>query len=487
LVKCLSSLLLLAAAVNATIYFVDDSSGLDTHDGRSQGTAWQGLAPVNSTPLVPGDTVRFRRGGSWTGGLFVSRSGRDGGPIVYGAYGDGPAPTLRNPGTNWENCIDVRAGWVVVESLRCEQTFEAGVNLREESHHAVVRQCEMTNTGFGVWCGGHDSRVVGNYIHDLNMINNTEGGDDDYGACGVVVSGAGHELCYNVMENCIAPSYDYEYDGGVGEVWSTPDAPVTDCYVHHNRGVGCDGFFEIGGQQNTAVHRIVMAYNVSVNNRCFGGFHMGGTFGVDVRDFRIENNTVIEKRTDRDGVVVWFNNGEPDTGQVIFRNNIVCAENLWEVFTHDGFTHDHNLYSLTNTDAGVVLGDGELLGDPMFADTGNGDYHLLQESDAIDAGTGLGYSTDFEGNTVPWGLLPDLGAYEYRGDSHSVRQEGMRADQVLRAGPSFCLDLAGRIVPLLIGFSAKGAAGCRVIINGQGGARTAAVLNSIPLLPHGNR
>ena len=72
-------------------------------------------------------------------------------------------------------------------------------------------------------------------------------------------------------------------------------------------------------------------------------------------------------------------------------------------------------YSNFATATGVPAGAGNQTGDPLFANAGLGDYHLLAGSPAIDAGASdadLG-STDFEGNTRPLGAAPDMGADEY--------------------------------------------------------------------------
>ena len=68
-------------------------------------SAWRSLSKVNAAELRPGDKVLFQRGGSWRGTL-VPRSGREGAPITYGAYGEGARPLLlgsvsRNDPGDW--------------------------------------------------------------------------------------------------------------------------------------------------------------------------------------------------------------------------------------------------------------------------------------------------------------------------------------------------------------------------------------------------
>lgn len=89
-VLVLSAALLTApAAAHATTaavtYYVDSSTGNDSANGTSSATAWRSLAKVNGFPFDPGDRISFKRGGSWTGTLRLSRSGTEGNPIVVQA------------------------------------------------------------------------------------------------------------------------------------------------------------------------------------------------------------------------------------------------------------------------------------------------------------------------------------------------------------------------------------------------------------------
>jgi hypothetical protein len=50
--------------------------------------------------------------------------------------------------------------------------------------------------------------------------------------------------------------------------------------------------------------------------------------------------------------------------------------------------------------------------DPLFISFSN--FHLLPASPAINAGIDVGLTSDFDGNPVPSGLAPDIGAYEFQ-------------------------------------------------------------------------
>ncbi len=74
-------------------YYVDSSAGDDAATGLAPEQAWKTLARVNSADIQPGDTVRLRRGRSWRGSL-VPASGREGEPVTYTSYGEGPKPRI---------------------------------------------------------------------------------------------------------------------------------------------------------------------------------------------------------------------------------------------------------------------------------------------------------------------------------------------------------------------------------------------------------
>jgi len=54
-----------------------------------------------------------------------------------------------------------------------------------------------------------------------------------------------------------------------------------------------------------------------------------------------------------------------------------------------------------------------MFADPKFIDKANNNFHLQSDSPCKDTGTDVGLTQDYEGNTVPYNSIPDIGAYEY--------------------------------------------------------------------------
>lgn len=395
----------------ATVYFVDSRSGNDAATGIAVKNAWKSLANVNSHNFKPGDTICFHRGCEWVGGLIINSSGHNHSSIVYTAYGDGPNPVIKNPGTVKGVAIKIDAKWVVVENFLVRDAHEAGIDINSGAEHNIIRNNEATKVGIGISVHGDHNFITGNYAHDLTMVRNTKGGDDDFGAVGIWLFSSGNEVSYNRMINCKAPSFDYGSDGGVVEFYGDVDS----CYVHHNYGENCDGAFEIGGQGETVSHNRI-AYNVFVNNGVAGGFHVGGKFGVIVEDMRIENNVFLD--TIHSDYAIGFWNGVPHPGDFAYRNNIFYIPNYQRVSNDPGFIHENNIYFLDGKkDIGITPGPGEKIADPLFRNVNKKDFHLSPGSPAIDAGKDLKYTKDFEGKKVPEGSAPDIGAYEFYSSS----------------------------------------------------------------------
>lgn len=392
-------------------YYVDSVSGSDANPGTSADRPWRTFAPVHARTFLPGDTIYLKCGSSWSTGLVIDDSGVEGNPITFRSYGTGAKPSITN--TGGKRAVDIRADWIVVDGLRVHSVSDGGVYIAAGSDHNVVSNCEATGTGIGISVHGQHNLITRNYLHDLRMVVNTPGGNDDYGAVGVWLYNSNNEVSYNRFVNCIAPSYDYGQDGGAVEWFGTVD----NCYVHHNWAEGCKGFLEIGGgsARNTRV-----AYNVSINNGRFSWLNVTGSYGSAIDRFSIENNTIVETSYQNPyGWVVFGFNAPPPPNAFILRNNIVYVDNFWFVCDADregwSIVHEGNVYFLANqaSKLGFSLGYKEKLADPLLANLAGRDLRLQSASPAIDAGLNLGAGLDFDGCIVPYGAGTDVGAYEY--------------------------------------------------------------------------
>jgi hypothetical protein len=58
-------------------------------------------------------------------------------------------------------------------------------------------------------------------------------------------------------------------------------------------------------------------------------------------------------------------------------------------------------------------GTNYVVGDPLFLDKLNYNFRLNENSICINTGKNVNITRDFDGNSIPQGVLPDIGAFEY--------------------------------------------------------------------------
>jgi len=397
----------------AADYYLDSSMGMDSRAGTSEAAAWRTVAPLREVDLGPGDHVYFKRGGAfdtvnssgsnaWDPGLLIesSSSGSSGSPVTLTSYGSGALPSIFNSRDGaGASAITLRGAYIVLDGLLFNNTRGSAVLIEESATHAVVTQCESNRVGSAVTTYGEYTLITRNYFHDGTIIVNTPGGYDDYGANGVIVFSSNVEISYNRAERLKTPSYDFTFDGGFVELAGTFD----DVSIHHNDVRDSMGFFEGG---NGDQRRITVAYNLSVSNGGFSGFHIGDEFGGTVSGMLIANNTIVE--TEETSPVFWVSSAPP-AGSFTVQNNIIVSPG-GQIYSNPGATvHTHNRYPSGST-LGVSLGTAESVGSAGFVPGG---YHLAAGSAAIDVGTAAPYATDLDGVPVPTGAGVDFGAYEY--------------------------------------------------------------------------
>ena len=389
--------------ITGSAYYVSPN-GDDSKAGTSTSTAWRTLDKAASAPLNPGDGILFERGGTWTGRLTLSRSGTSGANIYLGAYGSGNAPIFRNPGGTWNHAVELRGDYITVEDIKVVDTLEACLSIEIGADYNTIRHVEAEHCGQAILVRGTHNLLTANHLHDGVMVVNTPGGDDDFGSNGIVIRSSDNEASYNRIERCRVPSYDYGFDGGAFEFYSTQSTPsqLDNNYIHHNFVEGCDGFLEVGGKNPKTAKNNILAHNISYNNKKFGGIHNGtstGGFSVDVQNLKIENNTIVETASDAKHIFwIW----SPASANTInFTNNIVVSAVKFGDSNQVGkITHSNNLIQMLNGAKNPL--SGEKSGDPQFTNIDSRDFSLKSGSPATGLGANLRYQdTGLGGNPAP--------------------------------------------------------------------------------------
>ncbi|HVV00194.1 MAG TPA: choice-of-anchor Q domain-containing protein [Verrucomicrobiae bacterium] len=419
----------LASAATGRSFYLNSRSR-PPGDGSLQ-RPWRDLQPLRETRFNPGDHIYFACGSRFEGGFAVNQPGTAAAPIVFESYGKGVAPRFANPRLESldGNAIRLNGSHIEVRGLffeRCPANpvpadihALGAIFLTTNANDCIVRGCEITRTPIGITVYGERNLITRNFIHDNNAPI-----EPHWGPICVVVCSSTNEISYNRFVNYCAPSKEYGHDGGAIEI-NDRSLPKEHILIHHNFSLRNQGFIEFVGR--VTQDDFIIHHNVCMDYQSFLGLT------GPCSNIRVEHNTVVRtlahEKDDSEDVVFWnyFTNTN-----ISFQNNIFVynAARVDPVFARGEFHHTYNLYFRAGRPrilpqpneaayerkylgGSAHLREGEIIGDPLFRNLRNGDFHLRPGSPAIDAGTDLHYTRDFDDLPMPMGKAPDMGAFEF--------------------------------------------------------------------------
>ncbi len=251
---------------------------------------------LNGKTLTAGTVVEIERGAVFEDvRVTVSGEGTPQQPVLVTAVGEGPDPVFKATKAG-----DGKDGGILTTSG--SNVHLSGITFADSKSVAVAANAAPTImnqiTGqqvvIGTWIKGDGSKVWNSYFNDLQMMPDTPGPNDDYGASGIVVEADDVEVEGVTCRECHAASPDYDQYGGDGsfaEVWMKGDnLRVGFSYLD-----GGPRILEAGGlgEGNSATNMRV--HNFYGEVRKDAPFHMnpeGEYSGVDTSGFVEEDNTI---------------------------------------------------------------------------------------------------------------------------------------------------------------------------------------------------
>ena len=403
----------------ATTYYVDSVSGVDSNSGTSLNAPWKTLGKVNGRSFASGDTVSFKRGSSFSGTILTLQSAG----VTLNAYGSGAKPLFKNPGGL--KVLEISAGGVTVDGLAFNDTTtfssfggveyenSGAVRIAQGADSVTVKNSEFYGVGLGIKSYGNFTNISGNYFHDLKIAYRDS--SQSYGAVGISLNNSNAEVAYNTFFNCRSTDSPYGADGGVIEIEGFSN-PKNNIYIHHNTSRNSQGFLEV---TETSSSDVTLAYNLSDDYQHFLAFDTT----TRPNNYKVEHNTVIRTRSDQAITVfatLYYREvaASPSSSWLSVTNNIFytpAAKVFRGTYSYSDFNYPHSnnlFYDGSSDPTGYGLGSGDLNANPLFVSSS--DFHLSGASPAINAGLNLGYTFDLDGNSVPYGGAPDMGAYEYQ-------------------------------------------------------------------------
>ena len=314
---------------------------------------------------------------------------------------DGNFLTIENSIINYSDDI---SGWTDSDWLA-----RAGNGIVMDGANLNILDNTITVVDHGIACIASNSIVSGNLIanfrgdgirglgddviYEYNIIKNSfdvdDNHDDGFQSWSYGPGGVGTGVVKNVVLR-----------GNTIINYEDPNQP----YRGNMQGVGLfDGMFE----------------NWLVENNLVITEHWHGISFYGAIGCKIINNIVIDNNNEPEPdpwiMVNNHKNGTPSSG-VIVRNNIATDYSLT-----GGFTEDHNIeITMNNASTYFVNPSG-----------GIGDYHLINTSPAVDAGSGNGApNIDKDGVARPQGNEFDVGCYEFTGASE-INEENIPESFIL--------------------------------------------------------
>jgi len=408
------------ASAAGTTYFVS-AAGSDSNSGTSSTAPWKTLSKVNQTVLLPGDTVSFRRGDTFTGGIVTAQSGTSTAPITLNSFGAGNPPTVT--GGKSGNCIRINGNFTAVDGLRAVACGYAGISITGDRN--TVRNSSASNNAVGLKVGNSSDfgKYAGNSLTNNNVMNvNTPGTNcgtsiavncsDDSGAFGVLINGSDNEFSGNTVSGSVGKSYDYNLDGGAFEIYNGNRNSI-----HHNVSVDNNTFSELGKSSGTADGN-TFRYNL-IRSTC--GANCSESKGLIARgagsSYGPNNATVFEFNT------VYLTGAQSQAvvchatcpATTVIRANILVGvkNSLW--INGSGWTEKQNVL---NGPTNITPSSSSTTAPARFA-SAPANLRLTANSPAIDRAGTTPYAVDLlnapsvqNGDCVGTAAA-DAGAYEY--------------------------------------------------------------------------
>ena len=439
-----------------TTYYVSSSTGSDTNTGTSESTPWATLAKVNAVTLAPGDTVKLKRGDTFTGGLKVpsTENGTSADRITFIGYGTASSrPKITGGGGTGgatDNCIRIEGDYVTVNNLdvrACGTGTPYGINIF--GTHALITNVYAGNNAAGVRFGGSstygyaehgrltNSTIADNNVENVNTVTPT---NDDSGAFGVLVQASHVSIDHNRISGSRAFSYDYGVDGSAIEVFATSGYALSNVYIGYNVADDNNGFSEVGKSSaaGTSTDSILYEYNVvhaDCGNGSAGNNGCHESYGITLRganvsygpntNVTIQHNTISVDYDEATGGLVDDTEGIvchaacPDS--TVIKDNVIVAGN------QSLYVDNNNVATTGNVTLGRVADSAFKTAkasvnkwdtNPLFVSAT--DLKLTSSSPALDYGTTVPASgLDILGVTVPSDgncdtvAASDAGAYEF--------------------------------------------------------------------------
>ncbi|MFI6318436.1 right-handed parallel beta-helix repeat-containing protein [Nonomuraea sp. NPDC050556] len=384
-------------AVAGTTYYVDSKAGDDAAAGTSATKPWKSLEKVSGHDFKPGDAVSFKRGSSWSGTLTLSAKGTAAKPIVVQAYGTGATPKISG---GEPACVSISGNYWRVTDVRASSCAWSGFEVAGDGNQLVGVEADHNIAGVWVTPDGRRNVIRDSRLTDNNKMSvDTEGGDDDSGAFGVLLNGDDNLVTGNTISGSYASSHDYKTDGAAVEIFNGDRNRVTRNFSRNN-----ETFTELGAEKGKTAAGNVFAFNVVTSSRSRGSFlvtrgprHVVGPVKGTVA---VHNSVYLTARD----TIGWSCHDGCSPSILRLRNNVIVVGGKMGYEDGSGADEAGNVY--LGRSKQFKLGPKSVIADPLYVS--KSDLHLRPGSPAL--GHAVSLKASWYGGAAS--SAPNAGAYQ---------------------------------------------------------------------------
>jgi parallel beta-helix repeat protein len=419
----------------STNYYVSET-GNNSNNGLTPATAFETLKYA-ADMVSAGDSVLVLEGNYV--GFDIGTNGTQNSPIVFIAIENNVVIDERNSvtpdGINIEN-----ADWIVIDGFDVTDQPRAGIRI-VLSDFVVIRNNNCHNNyRWGIFTG---------FTNDILIENNSCSFSED--EHGIYVSNSSDRP---IIRN----NHSFNNNGcGIhmnGDISMGGDGIISNAVVEgniiHDNGVGGGSAINMDGVQDSEVFN-----NLIYNNHATGIAMYQIDGGDGSKNNKVFNNTIIQPSDGRWNILVT----DGSSGNTLYNNILISHHSFRGSISIDaasttGFVSDYNILvnRLSDDDgnSNMTLAQWQSLGydlhsmlaDPesqIFIDYTNGNFHLLQSAQAVDAGTNLVLPIVFEdldNVTRPQGSGIDIGSYEFTSTTDVTEENTSKSFQLYQNYPN---------------------------------------------------
>lgn len=314
-----------------------------------------------------------------------------------------------------------------------------GISFLKAVHHSIIR-----NNVFTGW--GHTAILMGvtkvDYegIHHNKIIHNTfTGSNNSYNRAfsmdGLEGKNYNNEIAYNLIKNL-----------GTNQINGNNN------WIHHNI---FDGTFVSPAKKEGALggvalmlsiygsklvnHDTKVDHNIFINtDNAAIRIHSYGENYEHVTGIKIRNNifynTGSNPTNSSDASVAIVLQAPQRTHNLIFKNNLFFNPKRSGADVIKYYKENISVaeFNKSNGSHGNII-ENNRYADPLFVDYENANYHLKENSPAIDTGVlidALKGAEDRDGNEIYYGASPDIGVYEYVASTMEIPTHSTTEQQI---------------------------------------------------------